>query len=260
MAYDNILFDVTDGIATITLNRNDTRNALSWAMADDIADALDRLDGARVLVITGAGKGFCSGGDMASAVPAGLGFGDMLGNGIRTSVNPMLAKLHDLDIPIIAAVNGAAAGAGASLALSADFVIAGASAFFYFAFVNVGLALDAGASWLLPRLIGLARASEALMLAERIPATKALEWGMIYKAVADEDLVAEAQALARRLAAGPTRSYALIRHALQAGAAGPYAAALANEARVQAIAGNSRDCAEAVSAFLEKRSPNFNGN
>src|ERR1700712_2045532 len=119
MTYENILFDVTDGIATITMNRNDTRNALSWAMADDISDALDRLGDARVLVITGAGKGFCSGGDMASSVPEGLGFGDMLYNGITTSINPMLMKLQALDIPVIAAVNGAAAGAGAPLALSA---------------------------------------------------------------------------------------------------------------------------------------------
>ena len=259
MTYENILFDLTDGIATITMNRNDTRNALSWAMANDIADALGRLGDARVLVITGAGKGFCSGGDMASAVPEGVGFGDMLYNGIATSVNPMLMKLHNLDIPVIAAVNGAAAGAGAPLALSADFVIAANSAFFYFAFPNVGLALDAGASWLMPRLVGLARASEALMLAERIPAAKAAEWGMIYKAVADDALAAETRALAQRLAAGPTRSFALIRHALQTGSVETYPAALATEAKAQAIAGNSRDCAEAVSAFLEKRAPQFAG-
>ncbi len=259
MTYENILFDITDGVATITMNRNDTRNALSWAMANDISDALDRLHGARVLVITGAGKGFCSGGDMSSDVPEGLGFGDMLYNGITAAVNPMLIKLHELDIPVIAAVNGAAAGAGAPLALSADFVIAANSAFFYFAFANVGLALDAGASWLMPRLVGLARASEALMLAERIPAAKAAEWGMIYKAVTDDALVIETRALAQRLAAGPTRSFGLIRHALQSGAVGSYPAALATEAKAQAIAGNSADCAEAVSAFLAKRAPQFYG-
>ena len=259
MTYENILFDVTNGIATITMNRNDTRNALSWAMANDISAALDRLGDARVLVLAAAGKGFCSGGDMSSAVPEGLGFGDMLYNGLNTAVNPMLTKLHELEIPVIAAVQGAAAGAGAPLALSADFVIAAHSAFFYFAFPNVGLALDAGASWLMPRLVGLARASEALMLAERIPAAKAADWGMIYKAVADDELAAESQALAQRLAAGPTRSFALIRHAVHAGAAGTYSAALAHEARAQASAGNSRDCAEAVAAFLEKRSPVFAG-
>lgn len=260
MIYENILFDVSEGIATITMNRNDTRNALSWAMANDISDALDRLGAARVLVIAGAGKGFCSGGDMSSSAPEGLGFGEMLYNGITTAVNPMLMKLHDLDIPVIAAVNGAAAGAGAPLALSADFVIAGSSAFFYFAFPNVGLALDAGASWLMPRLVGLARASEALMLAERIPAAKAAEWGMIHKVVADDALAAETRALAQRLAAGPTQSFALIRHALHTGSTGTYPAALATEAKAQAIAGNSRDCAEAVSAFLEKRAPQFIGN
>ncbi|MDE2303296.1 MAG: enoyl-CoA hydratase/isomerase family protein [Sphingomonadales bacterium] len=259
MAYENILFELADGIATITMNRNDTRNALSWGMAADIGDALDRLGDARVLILTGAGKGFCSGGDMSAHTPEGLGFGDMLGNGLSTAVNPMLMKLHALDIPVIAAVNGAAAGAGAPLALSADFVIAGQSAFFYFAFPHVGLALDAGASWLMPRLVGLARASEALFLAERIPAAKAADWGMIHKAVADDALMDEARALAARLASGPTRSYALIRHALQRGASSGYAEALAHEAEAQRAAGNSRDCAEAVAAFLAKRAPVFEG-
>jgi 2-(1,2-epoxy-1,2-dihydrophenyl)acetyl-CoA isomerase len=259
MVYENILFDVSDGIATITLDRNDTRNALSWGMANDLSDALDRLGAARVLVITGAGKGFCSGGDMSSPVVAGMAFGDMLHDGIIGTINPMLAKLHDLRIPVISAVNGAAAGAGAPLALSADFVIAGASAFFYFAFANVGLAVDAGASWLLPRLIGTARAMQALVLAERIPAAQALDWGMIYKAVPDADLQAETRALAIRLAAGPTLSYGLIRAAVQQAAASDYRAALAQEAQAQRVAGNSADCAEAVAAFLEKRAAVFRG-
>lgn len=263
MAYERILLEIADGVATLTLNHPDTRNALSWQMAAEMGDALGRVaageGGARALVIAGAGKGFCSGGDMASTVREGQGFGDMLHEGITGAVNPMLEKLHALDIPVISAVNGAAAGAGAPLALSADFVVCGESAFFYFAFPNVGLALDAGASWLLQRLVGTARATEALMLAERIPAAKALDWGMIHKVVPDADLAVEAQALARRLAVGPTRSYALIRHAIQAGWTGSYAAALAHEADAQRAAGNSADCAEAVSAFLSKRAPVFRG-
>lgn len=259
MAYERIQLEVAEGVATLTLNHPATRNAISWALAEEMGDALDQLGDARALVIAGAGKGFCSGGDMSSPVNEGLGFGDMLYNGITRAVNPMLIKLAELNIPVIAAVNGAAAGAGVPLALSADFVICGASAFFMTAFPNVGLTLDAGASWLLPRLIGMQRATEALMLSERIPAAKALEWGMIHKVVPDADLLAEAKALAAKLAAGPTRSYALIRKALRAGLTSGYAEALAHEAIAQQAAGNSADCAEAVSAFLQKRQPVFQG-
>lgn len=247
------------GVAIITLNDPATRNALSWELSDDLGHALDQLGDARALVITGAGKGFCSGGNMAADTPEGVSFGDMIGDGIASTVNPMLRKLAALKIPVISAVNGAAAGAGAPLALSADFVIAGEGAFFFFAFPNVGLALDAGASWLLPRLVGTARATEALMLAERIPAAKALDWGMIYKVVPDEDLLAEAKALAQRLASGPTVSYGLIRNAVHAAHSSSYLDALLVEEEAQRVSGNSRDCAEAVAAFLEKRAPVFRG-
>ena len=247
------------GVAIITLNDPATRNALSWELSDDLGHALDQLGDARALVMTGAGKGFCSGGNMASDTPDGLSFGDMIGDGIAATVNPMLRKLAALKIPVISAVNGAAAGAGAPLALSADFVIAGEGAFFFFAFPNVGLALDAGASWLLPRLVGTARAMEALMLAERISAAKALDWGMIYKVVPDADLLAEAKALAARLASGPTVSYGLIRNAVHAAQSSTYLDALLVEEEAQRVSGNSRDCAEAVAAFLEKRAPVFRG-
>ena len=265
MSFERIDFAIADdGVATLTLNHPPTRNAISWALAAEVGDALDLLNigqpgGARALLITGAGKGFCSGGDMSSPVAPGIGFGDMLYNGITRAVNPMLAKLAALDIPVVSAVNGAAAGAGVPLALSADFTLAGESAFFAMAFVQVGLALDAGASWLLPRLVGLARATEALMLSERIPAAQAADWGMIHKVVPDDQLADEARALALRLANGPTRAYGLIRKALRAGAASSYDQALATEAEAQRIAGNSRDCAEAVAAFLGKRPPVFSG-
>lgn len=259
MAYERILLTFDGPVATITLNHPESRNALSWTLASELADALDNLGDARALVLTGAGKGFCSGGDMASEVPEGMTFGDMLKKGLTDSVNPALRKLAALKIPVIAAVNGAAAGAGAPLALHADFVIAGEGAFFYFAFPNVGLALDAGSSWILPRIVGHARAMEALVLAERIPAAKALDWGMIYKVVPDADLLAEAQALAARLASGPTVSYGLIRQAVHAAEAGTYADALLMEEEAQRVSGNSQDCAEAVTAFLEKRPPVFRG-
>lgn len=259
MTYTKILLERDGDVAILTLNDPATRNALSWDLCREMADALDHLGDARALLIAGAGKGFCSGGNMASELPEGMGFGDMIAQGLIDAVNPMLRKLAGLRIPVVAAVNGAAAGAGAPLALHADFVIAGTSAFFYFAFPNVGLALDAGASWIMPRLVGQARAMEALMLAERIPAPKAYDWGMIHKVVADEDLLTEANALAARLAAGPTISYGQIRKAVQASASGSYEQALLIEEAAQRESGNAKDCAEAVSAFLEKRAPVFRG-
>lgn len=259
MAFERITLEREGDVAILTLNHPETRNALSWVLASEMGEALDQLGDARALVMTGAGKGFCSGGDMASDTPEGMGFGDMIAKGLQDAVNPMLRKIAALRIPVVAAVNGAAAGAGAPLALHADFVIAGESAFFYFAFPNVGLALDAGASWLLPRIVGQARAMEALMLAERIPAAKALEWGMIYKVVPDADLVAEAKALAARLAAGPTVSYGQIRHAVLTSGGASYDTALLVEEEAQRTAGNAGDCVEAVTAFLEKRAPVFRG-
>lgn len=259
MSYERITLEIAGGIATLTLNHPETRNALSWKMAEEMGHALDNLDGARALVITGAGKGFCSGGDMASEVREGSNFGEMLYEGLTGAVNPMLLKLKDLRIPVIAAVNGAAAGAGAPLALLADFVIAAESAFFFMAFPNVGLVPDAGGSFTLPRLIGKARAMQMMMLAERIPAAQALDWGMIYRVVPDGSLIEEAQALAARLATGPTVSYGLIRQEVQDALESDFATALETEARNQHEAGKSKDCAEAVAAFLEKRAPVFRG-
>lgn len=259
MTYENILFNVTDGIATITMNQPAARNPLSWAMARDMSAALDRLDGARALVITGAGKGFCSGGDLAMKPAEGLDLGHELYNGLTQVVNPMLVKLHRLDIPVIAAVNGPAAGAGAPMALLADFVIAAQSSFFYFAFAQVGLVPDAGGSWILPRLVGKAQAMRMAMLAEKIPAEEAERLGMIYKCVPDDELQAETAALARRLAAGPTVSYGLIRRNTLDGLECDFDTALHNEALGQRTAGRSKDCGEAISAFMEKRQPVFRG-
>lgn len=259
MVWERVRLERDGDVATLWLDHPPTRNALSWQLARELGDALDQLGRARALVLTGAGRGFCSGGDMGSAVEPGEGFGDMLKRGLDTSVNPALAKLAALDLPVVIAANGAVAGAGVPLALSGDFTLAGESTFFVTAFANVGLALDAGASWLLPRLIGLARATEALMLSERIPAARALEWGMIYQVVPDRALVGEAQALAQRLAAGPTGSFGLIRKALRQAGSSDYGAALANEVLAQQTAGNSADCAEAVAAFLGKRAPVFRG-
>ena len=258
MATGKARLDHVGKVAVLTLDDSATRNALSWDMACDMNEAMDGIGDARALVLTGAGKGFCSGGDLGQG-SEDRAFGELVEEGLRETVNPMLRRIADLDLPVISAVNGAAAGAGAPLALSADFTIAGESAFFLFAFPKVGLALDAGASWLMPRLVGQARAMQALMLAERIPAQQALEWGMIYKVVPDEQLADSALELAAQLAEGPTRSYAEIRKAVRAAQHATYSDALDLEMAAQGRAGNTEDCKEAVSAFLEKRAPVFKG-
>lgn len=246
-------------VAIITMDDPATRNALSWAMGEDLLEALDNLGDARALLIAAEGKGFCSGGDLTMGDGESRTIGDIVKDGLADSINPMLRKLAALEIPVVSAVNGAAAGAGAPFALSADFCIAGESAFFYFAFPNVGLALDAGASWLMPRLVGTQRALEALMLAERIPAEKALDWGMIYKVVPDDQLQEEGLALAKKLAAGPTVSYGQIRQAVRFAQASGYSDALTNEETAQQVAGSTGDCQEAIMAFLQKRAPEFKG-
>ncbi len=259
MTYERIIVDRAGDVATITLNHPESRNCLSWNLANELGDALGKLGDARALVITGAGKGFCSGGDMASTIREGSDFGEMLHEGLIEAVNPMLMKLRALEIPVIAAVNGAAAGAGAPLALSADICIAGESAFFYMAFPNMGLVPDSAGSWLLPRMVGKARAMQMMLLAERIPAAQAAEWGLIYKVVSDDELMTEANALAHKLAAGPTLAYGMIRQQTFAAMESDYATALALEAENQRKAGKSSDSKEAVAAFFEKRPPVFKG-
>lgn len=259
MTYERITLEIADGVATLSMNDPATRNALSWKMAEEMDHALDHLEGARALVITGAGKSFCSGGDMSSTVREGSDFGEMLYEGLTEAVNPMLLKLRKLRMPVISAVNGAAAGAGAPLALLADFVIAAHSSYFFMAFPNVGLVPDAGGSFTLPRLIGKARAMRMMMLAEKISPELALDWGMIHQVVPDNALMPEALALAGRLASGPTVAYGLIRQEVQEAAEGDFETALETEARNQRTAGKTADCAEAVAAFLEKRAPVFRG-
>jgi len=257
--YERIRFCIEGDVATITLDHPETRNALSWAMADELSHAMNQLSRVRALVITGAGAAFCSGDDLGSPAARWQTFGDVMQDGIVTAINPMMRKLALLRIPVIAAVNGAAVGAGTPLALIADVVIAGESAFFQPAFASFGLAPDAGASWILPRLVGRARAMEMLLFAERITAAKALEWGMIYRVAPDTSLLAEAQSVAHRLAGGPTLAFGLARQTVLAAMEGNFDAALRNEANAQRIAGASRDCAEAVAAFLNKRAPAYQG-
>ena len=259
MAYDKILFDIADDVATITLNQPDRLNAAAPIMFDEISDALDNLGGARAVLITGAGRAFCSGADLQArggAMPVGASgsYG-----ALTRHYNPTMLKLAKLPVPVITAVNGPAAGVGCSLALASDFAMAGKSAYFLQAFVNIGLVPDGGASWMLARLVGKARATEMMLLGEKIPAQKAADWGLIYKCVEDAALLDEARALAQRLARGPSLAIGIMRQNIAAALDGDYPSALLREAEGQRIAGASADAMEGGLSFLEKRKPVFQG-
>lgn len=259
MTYETIILDISDNIATITLNRPDRLNAASLEMADEINQALHNLGGARALVITGAGRAFCSGADLQARGGGSISGGDASYVALTRHYNPTMMKLAKLDIPVITAVNGPAAGVGCSIGLCGDFVIAGKSGYFLQAFVNIGLVPDGGASWMLPRLVGKARATEMMLLGEKISGEKAADWGMIYQCVEDDQLQAEARALATRLANGPTIAYGVARKNILNALEQDYAHALNAEAEGQRIAGSSADAMEGGLAFLEKRKAEFKG-
>jgi 2-(1,2-epoxy-1,2-dihydrophenyl)acetyl-CoA isomerase len=244
-------------VTTITLARPDRLNALSAKTVDELRTAVETAgrSGARCVLLTGEGRGFSSGADLAG----GGGLPDDVGAALEAHFNPLIEALFDLPIPVVAAVNGPAAGAGCSLALCADVVVAARSAYFLQAFVNIGLIPDAGATWILPRLVGRARAMEMMMLGERIPAGQALEWGMISRVVDDEHLASEAVALATRLAQGPTVALGLIRRLAREAQHLPLSEALAAERIAQRDAGRSEDFKAGVTAFLHKRPPRYDG-
>ena len=232
-------------------------NALAPITLEEMIHAVDRVRderSARALLLTGVGRAFCSGADLS----AGLTPDDM-GAGLERGFNPLLQRLAALPIPLVTAVNGAAAGGGCGYALAGDVVIAGRSAYFLQPFAGIGLVPDVGSTWLLPRLAGRARASAMMILGERISAETALEWGMIYQVVEDAELPATARALAVKLAAGPTVAYGLMRRAIHAGLETSLTQSLALERENQRIAGRTADHKEGVAAFLEKRSPAFRG-
>ena len=259
MTYQTILFDIADNVATITLNRPERMNACSLDMAGEINDAISTMEGVRCLIITGTGCGFCSGADLAARGDRPVTGGQGSYIALTRHYNPLMMTLARLNMPIITAVNGAAAGVGCSIGLAGDFVIAGKSGYFLQAFVNIGLVPDGGASWMLPRMIGKARATEMMMLGEKIHGEKAVEWGLIYKCVEDDQLLAEARALAARLANGPTVAYAVMRKNILTALQDSYADALLAEAEGQQIAGGTADAAEGGMAFLQKRKPEFKG-
>ncbi|MEZ5886193.1 MAG: enoyl-CoA hydratase-related protein [Paracoccaceae bacterium] len=254
---DSVIYDLRDGVATLRLNRPDVMNALNRDLRLQLRAALTRAEAeARVVVLTGAGKAFCSGQDLADAgTPGEVDFEAVL----REEYEPLLNAIYHCPLPTIAAVNGAAAGAGANLALAADVVIAAESAAFIQAFTRIGLLPDAGGTYWLPRQVGFARAMGAMLFADRIAARQAADWGMIWEAVPDEAFDAHWQARAARLAAGPGLAYRAVKEALRSSYANDLNAQLALEARLQGACGQSADFLEGVTAFLEKRAPHFEG-
>lgn len=260
MEYETIQVERIGHVLKIVLNRPDRLNACPPDMAVEIARAVTDLDGARAVLITGAGRAFCSGADLAVEGGNSIAGGVGAFSALTMSYNPMMQTLARLPVPIVTAVNGPAAGIGCSIALAGDFVLAGSKAYFLQAFVNIGLVPDGGASWMLTRLVGKARATEMMMLGEKVSAEKAENWGLIYKAVDDDALQDDALALATRLANGPTVALGIMRQNLAKALEMDYASALLNEAEGQRTAGDSADAIEGSAAFLEKRKVVFTGN
>jgi 2-(1,2-epoxy-1,2-dihydrophenyl)acetyl-CoA isomerase len=258
MSFEHIRLELSPAnVATITIARPEKLNALAAQTVDELRAAVEQAPGmgARCLLLTGEGRGFSSGADLVS----GGGLPEDAGLALENHFNPLVEALFALPIPVVAAVNGPAAGAGCSLALAADIVLAARSAYFLQAFINIGLIPDAGATWLLPRLAGRARAMEMMMLGERVPAEKAAEWGMISRVVDDEFLAEEAVALATNLARGPTVALGLIRRLARDAEQLPLTAALAAERAAQRDAGETQDFRQAVMAFIAKHQPRFDG-
>lgn len=257
-----ILTALDSGVLTIVLNRPAKLNAFTEPMHLALRAAIRRAQdeaAIRAVLITGAGRAFCAGQDLGDRDPRRMGGPPDLGHTLETFYNPTLRLIRSLPKPVVAAVNGVAAGAGASLALTCDIVLAARSARFVQSFARVGLTPDAGSSWLLTRLLGEARAKALALTAEPVPAETAEGWGLIWRAVDDASLMEEARALALRLASGPTVGLGLTKLSIQAASVSSYDAQLDHERDAQRIAGRTADYAEGVAAFLEKRQPEFRG-
>lgn len=261
MSFETILFEISDGIARLTLNRPDRLNSFTVQMHGEVRRALDEVasSSARVLVLTGAGRGFCAGQDLSDRAVAPGGDGVDLGESLENRYNPLVRTLATIEMPVICAVNGVAAGAGANIALACDIVIAARSAKFIQSFANIGLIPDSGGTSSLPRLAGQARALGLALTGEPLPAERAEAWGLIWKCVDDDKLAAETDALASKFAAAPTKGLAATKRLIRDSGASTFDAQLDVERDAQRTLGRTADYKEGVAAFMEKRPPKFTG-
>jgi 2-(1,2-epoxy-1,2-dihydrophenyl)acetyl-CoA isomerase len=259
MAYETIDFKAEGPIARITLNRPDRLNSFTAQMHAELRDALDSLGEARVVVLTGAGRGFCAGQDLNDRAVSSDGHPVDLGQTVEIYWNPLIRSLTSLPQPVIARVNGVAAGAGANIAIACDIVVAAKSARFIQSFSAIGLIPDSGGTWHLPRLLGQARALGLALTGDPLPADKAAEWGLIWKAVEDDALDAEVEAIATKLAALPPLGLAAIKEMIRSSWQYSLDEELERQAGAMRRLGFTEDYREGVAAFLEKRTPNFTG-
>jgi 2-(1,2-epoxy-1,2-dihydrophenyl)acetyl-CoA isomerase len=267
MSYQTILFEVTDGIARLTLNRPDRLNSFNTVMHGEVRAALASLREdasgtlkARVLVLSGAGRGFCAGQDLGDRAVSPGGTAVDLGESIEKYYKPLVMSLRNLPMPVIGAVNGVAAGAGANIALACDLVVATRSASFIQAFSKLGLVPDSGGTWFLPRLVGTARAMGLAFLGDKLSAEQAAQWGLIWRCVEDAEFSSVVDGLARQLAAAPTLGLARTKKAIYESYGRSLEEQLDVERDAQRELGYTQDYAEGVAAFIEKRKPQFTGN
>jgi len=262
MDFNNIAFDINDGVATLTLNRPKSLNSFTTDMHAEIRTAMQQViedASIRCLVITGAGRGFCAGQDLGDRAATTEGGVPDVGASVEKNYNPLIRSIMNLPKPVICAVNGVAAGAGASIALACDIVLAARSASFIQVFCKIGLIPDSGGTWNLPRAVGLARAKGLALLGDKLPAETAETWGLIWKCVDDENLQEEAQKMASHFATQPTRALGRIKKLLQDSGTNTLSEQLVLEQKAMQDLGQSDDYREGVTAFLEKRPPLFKG-
>jgi len=262
MSYKNIEFSIDKGVAVLKLNRPDALNSFTAEMHGEVREVLTQAaddKSVRAVLITGNGRGFCAGQDLNDrSVAPGAEMPD-LGDSVEKYYSPLILQITTMEKPVICAVNGVAAGAGANIALACDIVIAGRSASFIESFAKLGLIPDSGGTWILPRLVGMARAKGLAMLGPKVSAEQAEAWGMIWQLVEDEDLMSTALGLAQQMATQPTRGFAFTKQAFAASAANTLETQLELERDLMRAAGRTHDYQEGVKAFLEKRTPTYKG-